>query len=56
MLLGLTLAAICIGSLILFARTNRQFNMGLVTAGALVLVVGGWIVVATRLAAGEHRA
>jgi hypothetical protein len=52
-LLGLTLAAICAGSLILFARTNRQFNMGLVTAAALVLVVGGWIVVATRLAAAD---
>jgi len=52
-LLVLTLAAICAGSLILFARTNRQFNMGLVTAAALVLVVGGWIVVATRLAAAD---
>jgi hypothetical protein len=51
--LGLTLAAICVGSLILFARTNRQFNMGLVTAAALVLAVGGWIVVATRLAAAD---
>jgi hypothetical protein len=52
-LLGLTFVAICVGSLILFARTNRQFNMGLVTAAALVLVVGGWIVVATRLAAAD---
>lgn len=52
-LLGLALAAICAGSVIVFARTNRQFNMGLVTAAALVLVVGGWIVVATRLAAGD---
>jgi hypothetical protein len=52
-LLGLTLAAICVGSVILFARTNRLFNVGLVTAAALVLVVGGWIVVATRLAASD---
>jgi hypothetical protein len=52
-LLGLTLAAICAGSVILFARTNRQFNMGLLTAAALVLVVGAWIVMATRLAARD---
>jgi hypothetical protein len=52
-LLGLTFAAICAGSVILFARTNRQFNVGLVVAAALVLVVAGWIVVATRLAAGD---
>ena len=52
-LLGLTLVAICIGSVIVFARTNRQFNLGLVVAAALVLVVGGWIVLATRLAAGD---
>jgi hypothetical protein len=52
-LLGLTFAAVCVGSVIVFARTNRQFNMGLVTAAALVLVVGGWIVVATRLAAAD---
>lgn len=52
-LLGLTLAAICAGSAILVSRTNRQFNMGLLTAAALVLVVGGWIVVATRLAAAD---
>lgn len=52
-LLGLTLAAICAGSVILVSRTNRQFNMGLLAATALVLVVGGWIVVATRLAAGD---
>lgn len=52
-LLGLTLAAICAGSAILVSRTNRQFNIGLLTAAALVLVVGGWIVVATRLAAAD---
>ncbi|MGY4653534.1 hypothetical protein ACVWWN_007330 [Mycobacterium sp. URHB0021] len=53
LLLGLSLGAIGIGSAILFARTNRQFNIGLVIAAALVLVVAGWIVVATRLAAGD---
>jgi hypothetical protein len=52
-LLGLTFAAICASSVILFRRTNRQFNMGLVAAAALVLVVGAWIVVATRLAADD---
>ena len=35
----------------LVGRTNRQFNMGLVVAAAVVLLVIGWIVVATRLAA-----
>ncbi len=31
-LLGLVLAAIGVGSVIVFARTNRQFNVGLVVA------------------------
>jgi hypothetical protein len=55
-LLALVLAAIGVGSIILYARTNRQFNMGLVIAAAGVLLVIAWIVVATRLAAGniEH--
>jgi len=52
-LLGLTLAAICAGSAILVSRTNRQFNLGLLAAAILVLVVGGWILVATRLAAAD---
>jgi hypothetical protein len=55
-LLGLVLAAIVVGSVILVGRTNRQFNLGLIVTAAAVLLVIGWIVVATRLAAGniEH--
>ena len=37
----------------MYRRTNRQFNIGLVVAAAVVLLVIGWIVVATRLAAGD---
>jgi hypothetical protein len=51
-LLGLVLVAIGIGSVMLSRRTNRQFNLGLVVAAAAVLLVGAWIVAATRLAAG----
>ena len=50
-LLGVVLAAIVVGSVILVGRTNRQFNVGLVIAAAAALLVIGWIVVATRLAA-----
>jgi hypothetical protein len=55
-LLGLVLAAIVVGSMILVRRTNRQFNVGLIVTAAAVLLVIGWIIVATRLAAGniEH--
>jgi len=52
-LLALVLVAICIGSVMLSRRTNRQFNIGLVVAAAVVLLVIGWIVVATRLAASS---
>jgi hypothetical protein len=52
-LLGLALAAIVVGSVVLVRRTNRQFNLGLIVTAAAVLVVIGWIVVATRLAAGN---
>jgi hypothetical protein len=52
-LLGLVLTAIVVGSVILIGRTNRQFNFGLVVAAAAVLLVIGWIVLATRLAAGN---
>jgi hypothetical protein len=52
-LVVLVLAAIGIGSVMVFARTNRQFNIGLVVAAAAALLVIGWIVVATRLAAGN---
>ena len=46
-LLGLVLVAIGVGSVIVFARTNRQFNLGLVIAAAAALLVGAWILVAT---------
>ena len=51
--LGLVLAAIAVGSVIVYARTNRQFNVGLVVAAAVVLVTIGWMLVATRLAAAD---
>ena len=53
LLLVLVLVAIVVGSLILTRRTNRQFNLGLVVAAVLVLVVIAWVVGATRLAAGS---
>jgi len=52
-LLALVLVAIGIGSVMVFRRTNRQFNMGLVVAAAVVLLVMAWVVVATRLAAAN---
>jgi len=51
-LLAVALAAIVFGSFLVFRRTNRQFNIGLVVAGTLVVVVGVWTVVAIQLAAG----
>ena len=55
-LLVLVLVMIGVASVVLFARTNRQFNMGLIVAAAAVLLAIVWIVVSTRLAAGaiEH--
>jgi hypothetical protein len=50
-LLGLVLAAIGVASVIVSGRTNRRFNIGLVGATAAVLLVGGWMVVATTSAA-----
>jgi hypothetical protein len=52
-LLALALAAIGVGSVIMYRRTNRQFNIGLVVAATIVMLVIGWVVVATQLAAGE---
>jgi hypothetical protein len=52
-LLGLVLAAIVVGSVILVGRTNRQFNLGLIVTAVAALLVIGWIVVATRLAADD---
>ena len=51
--MALALAAIGVGSVIMYRRTNRQFNIGLVVAAAIVVLVIGWVVVATRMAAGD---
>ena len=50
--LALALAAIVVGSVLVFTRTNRRFNVGLLAAAALVVLGGVWIVGATQLAAG----
>jgi hypothetical protein len=50
-LLGLVLLAIGIGSVIVCGRTNRQLNVGLVIAAVAVVLVGGWMLVATNSAA-----
>jgi hypothetical protein len=52
-LLTLALVAIGVGSVIMYGRTNRQFNIGLIVAAATVALVIGWVVVATQLAARE---
>jgi hypothetical protein len=51
-LLAVALAVIAVGSVLVYRRTNRQFNVGLVVAGVLVVIVGMWMVGATQLAAG----
>lgn len=50
-LLGLVLIAIGVSSVIVCARTNRQFNLGLVVAAAAAVLVGGWMLLATSSAA-----
>jgi len=52
-LLAFVLAAVAVSSVMLFHRTNRQFNMGLVVAAVVTLMVIAWIVVVTGLAAGS---
>jgi hypothetical protein len=52
-LLGLVLAVIAIGSTAMLARTNRRFNVGLVAAAGVVLLVISWVVVVGRLAAND---
>jgi hypothetical protein len=52
-LLGLVLAVIAIGSVVMYSRTNRQFNIGLVVAAAIAVLTIGWIVLATRMAADD---
>lgn len=51
-LLGLVLVTIAVGSAMVFTRTNRQFNLGLVVAAVATVLVGGWILLATTSAAG----
>lgn len=53
LLLGVAVVAIVAGSVILSRRTNRQFNVGLVVAAVVALLAISWVVVATRLAAGD---
>jgi hypothetical protein len=52
-LLAVALVAIGVGSAIMYKRTNRTFNLGLVVAAAVVALVMVWIVGAVRLAAGD---
>ena len=52
-LLALALAAIGVGSAVMYKRTNRTFNLGLVAAAVVVVLVMVWIVGAVRLAAGD---
>lgn len=52
-LLALSLVGIGVGSVIMYRRTNRQFNIGLIVAATTVVVAIGWVVVATQFAAGE---
>ena len=52
-LLVVALATIGIGSAIMLKRTNRRFNLGMVAAAVMVLVMMVWIVGAVRLAAGD---
>jgi hypothetical protein len=52
-LLALVVVVIMIGSVIVYLRTNRQFNVGLVVAATLVALTAGWIVVATHVSTDE---
>jgi hypothetical protein len=52
-LLLMTLAAIGVGSVIMSSRTNRRFNLGLVAAAVLIVVLIASMVGAVRLAAGD---
>ncbi|MET0703670.1 MAG: hypothetical protein ABWY93_28840 [Mycobacterium sp.] len=51
-LTGVSLAAVGIASVVVFRRSNRQFNIGLVIAAATVVLAGAWMLVATGAAAG----
>lgn len=51
--LAIALAAVLVGSAIMFRRTNRRFNLGLVAAAALAVLVLVSIVSSVRLAAAD---
>ncbi|MGA5462234.1 hypothetical protein [Mycobacterium sp. NPDC050041] len=53
LLLVVLLSVLLAGSLVLRARTNRQFNVGLVVAATLVVLAMTWIVTATWVAAAR---
>jgi hypothetical protein len=52
-LLVLALVVIVAGSMVMLARTNRRFNLGLVAAAAAVLLAIAWVVTASQLAAND---
>jgi hypothetical protein len=52
-LLILAMLAIVVSSAVMARRTNRQFNVGLVAAGVVALLVSACIIGAVHLAAGE---
>jgi hypothetical protein len=52
-LLVLAMLAIVVSSAVMARRTNRQFNVGLVAAGVVAVLVSACIVGAVHLAAGE---
>lgn len=55
-LLAVALAAIAVGSVVVFARTNRQFNIGLLVAAGALVLAAVFIVVTVRLAAADVEA
>ena len=55
-LLAVALAAIGIGSAIMYKRTNRTFNLGLVAAAVVVVLVMVWIVGGRAPGGRRHRA
>ena len=52
-LLVLALVVIVAGSMVMLARTNRRFNLGLVAAAAAVLLAIAWVITASQLAAND---
>jgi hypothetical protein len=52
-LVGVALVAIAVGSAVMYVRTNRQFNVGLVAAAVVAVVAITWILVAVYLTAAD---